>query len=320
MEPPPYTMMRIEDNIKSKACHLGFEGVGITSAEPVPHAGFLDTWLLKGHAGSMAWMERTKQVRKDIREKYPWAKSIVCVFQNYKNNGRPDWGEAHPANRIASYARGLDYHDVLLTKLEALEVFLKEEGGRNLEAKSYTDTGPFLERELAQRAGLGWVGKNTCLISPSHGSHVFLGEIVTSLDLQFDTPMLDHCGTCRLCLDACPTGAFDEAWMLNSRKCISYLTIETRGPLPDNEQAMIDDHLFGCDICQDVCPHNQKTRDTKEAAYLTKTDYKSLTWGLCEAMDKDIFDAYFKGTPIRRLKVENFRRNAKACPPSGESV
>ncbi len=274
-------------HIKAHASQLGFDHCGITGVEPPARASHYKAWLDAGHAGDMRYLARGVHLREHPAELLPGARSIICLAVNYRrpaqsdlparegaappSAGRPanspdepgpsrDRGETAPpaTGRIAQYARGFDYHRVLREMMKRLILKLQEEQTAPFGYRMCVDTSPVLERELAARAGLGWIGKNTLLLNASLGSYLFLGEIITTLDAAFDAPATDHCGTCTRCLEACPTQAFLGPNQLDARRCISYLTIEHRGEIAPELQPAIGDWLYGCDVCQEVCPHNQR--------------------------------------------------------------
>jgi epoxyqueuosine reductase len=269
----------LEDALKAKANELGFSLVGIAGAEGSRHTAFYRAWLAAGAHGEMRYLERGDAVtrRADLRETLASVQSVVVVGLEYLGEDRDEASEDRPLGVIARYARGRDYHRVLESKLGALLTWLREVDGDDLEGRVYVDTGPILERELAQRAGLGWFGKNTMLIHPRRGSWFFLGCLLLDLPLRPDEPFTaDHCGTCRRCLDACPTGALlgrDEngAPVIDARRCISYLTIEQRGPVPRELRPLLGNRVFGCDICQEVCPFNRRfAKPTRETAFAAR--------------------------------------------------
>jgi epoxyqueuosine reductase len=241
-------------NIKAKALALGFDLAGIAPLGPFPEALFYPQWLANGYAGKMRYLERQAPARMDPQSILPGARSVIVCAVNYHT--------AHPLTRydrfrawISRYAWGEDYHEVLKGKLDELARWIEEQSAHR--TKTYVDTGPLLERVYAKYAGVGWFGKNTCIIDQQIGSWLFLGCILTNLELDYDTPVPDRCGTCTRCIDACPTNAIVEPYVLDSRKCISYTTIELRGDIPESDRPGIGHHLFGCDICQDVCPWNR---------------------------------------------------------------
>ncbi|MEK7270678.1 MAG: tRNA epoxyqueuosine(34) reductase QueG, partial [Planctomycetota bacterium] len=241
---PPDAKARILE----AAREIGFSLAGVAPAAIPPGADALARWLDQGFEAGMAFMRRDHAKRADPRALCPWANSVVCVAVSY--------GDSIGAAPIARYARGPDYHDVLRGMLGRLEAAIREVGGEGTRTKACVDTAPILERAHARRAGLGWIGKNACLIHPTLGSRLFLGEILTSLDLAASTPLPDACGDCRACLEACPTGALVEPHILDARRCIAYLTIEHEGAIPEDLRPRMGLSVFGCDRCQDACPWN----------------------------------------------------------------
>ena len=249
--------MLTADTVKELAREAGFDLCGVAPAEAFPELRFLDDWLERGYAGQMGYLPRTARRRADVRRVVPSARSVVALGTIY-NTERPYSTEVNDpdAALVSRYAWGEDYHDVLGRRMEALLERMRAAAGEPFDARCYVDTGPVQERVYAQYAGLGWIGKNTCLIHPEKGSWLFLSEIITSLPLAADAPQLDQCGTCTLCLEACPTDALREPWVLDATRCLSYLTIELRGPIPEDRRGDVGTHVYGCDICQDVCPYN----------------------------------------------------------------
>jgi epoxyqueuosine reductase len=308
---PPHDRVAASESIRRRAQELGFDRVGIAPAKPPPNAAYFLAWLERGYAGEMKFMGRPDSVRRrlDPRQALPAARAILCVAMNYHN---ADDGPTDTPSRpvIARYARGADYHAVFEEKLQQLAQSLSEFGCGGAQTRCYVDYGPVLERDHAQRAGLGWIGKNTMLINPEIGSYLFLGVILTDADLEFDAAFLpDHCGTCDRCLTACPTGAIRSPRDLDSRLCISYLTIELRGPIPRELRPFIGNRVFGCDICQEVCPWNRGVPTTKEP----RLEPREGTTGpeLIEllGLTEDRFKQRFGDTPIARTKRRGFLRN-----------
>jgi epoxyqueuosine reductase len=292
----------LTESVKALALELGFDLVAIGPADPPEHGAALRRWVEAGHAATMGYLARRLEERLDPRRVLPGARSVLCVALNYYQ-GEP----ADPSWRpVARYAWGRDYHDVIAPRLERLAAHLAEAGGAR--SRGYVDTGPVLERDLAARAGLGWVGKNTMLLHPRLGSWFFLGVLLTTAELASDAPLADRCGSCRACLDACPTGAFVAPYVLDARRCISYLTIEHRGDLDPDLQPSMAGWQFGCDICQDVCPWNRKTPPTAEADFVPEAAYPGAE--AVSAMDDADFRRHFAGTPILRAKAAGMRRNA----------
>jgi epoxyqueuosine reductase len=298
----------IEELIKAQAYGLGFDLVGLTDLGEAEAARAFDDWLARGYAGEMAYMSRTAEKRKDSRRAIEGATRAIVVAMSY--------GGGEPSGPVARYARGDDYHDVMLDRLNELHRWIDSHVGRAVRGKAYVDTGPLLERELAQRAGLGWFGKNTTLINPRAGSFFFLGALLLDLELAIDAPFAtEHCGTCRRCLDACPTGALVEPRVLDSTLCISYLTIELKGDIPKELQPKIGELLYGCDICQEVCPWNEKfALPLREDAFrprevIAGKDARTLARDILAMSDED-FRIAFKGSPMKRAKLRGLKRNS----------
>jgi epoxyqueuosine reductase len=295
------------ERVRAEAYALGFDPVGVTTLGPMGTAGHYDRWLEAGYAGEMQYLHRGRERRGDSRRAVPGTTSGVVVAL--------DCGGAQPAGPVARYSRGRDYHDVMTLRLGTLHERITSAAGRPVAGKAYVDTGPLLERELAQRAGLGWFGKNTMLINPRRGSHLMLGVLVLDLSLEPDAPFeADRCGTCRRCLDACPTGAFVAPRVLDARRCISYLTIELRGSVPIELRAAVGERLFGCDVCQDVCPWNQRfARGPDEAlapgGNLDARDARTLAREVLP-MTASEFAERFRGSPLKRAKLAGLKRNA----------
>jgi epoxyqueuosine reductase len=298
------------EQVREQAAALGFSACGITGPGPPPHGDRLDQWLARGYAGTMRYLHRQARKRKDPRQNVPEALSVVLVLHNYYGHDLP--GESQPP-KVARYARGADYHGVTLARLEALAAFLRA-GGAGV-ARPYADAGPVPERELAQRAGLGWIGKNTMLIRPGLGSWFFIGSIFTDLPLPADPPFVtDHCGSCTRCLDACPTGALAEPRVLDATRCISYLTIEQKGPIPDELAARLEGWVFGCDICNEVCPWNQRfATATAEPAFRSRRPLAGADPEMFERMDEAEFARRFGETPFARPGLAGMRRNFRAA-------
>jgi len=301
----------VNDLIKAQAFGLGFDLVGITRLGPAETAPMFNTWLSRGYAGDMGYLERGAEKRGDTRLPFAGAVSAVVVGLNY--------GGTTPSGPIARYARGDDYHEIMWRKLDSLHEWIQANAGRKVSGKSYVDTGPILERELARRAGLGWFGKNTNLINPHIGSFFFIGALLTDMEMESDAPFeADRCGTCTRCLDACPTDAFVAERVLDATKCISYLTIEARGAMPAELQDKVGSLIYGCDICQDVCPWNQRfSKDATLEAFdprevLASNDSRLIAEEILR-MDVDEFRAAFKGSPMKRAKLAGLKRNAEVA-------
>jgi epoxyqueuosine reductase len=300
--------MALEDMVKAQAYGLGFDLVGITTLGPMETAEAFDAWIEKGYAGEMGYLPRGAAKRRDSRLAFSGATSAIVVGLDY--------GGREPGGPVARYARGDDYHDVMTERLNELHRWLELEIGRPIAGKPYVDTGPILERDLARRAGLGWFGKNTNLVNPRLGSFFFIGSLLVDLDLAPDAPFeADRCGSCTRCLDACPTEAFVEPRVLDAARCISYLTIELKGDIPDAFHEAIGSNIYGCDICQDVCPYNVKfARELREPAFSARDairdkDPETLAREILD-MDDEKFRTTFRRSPMKRAKRRGLVRNA----------
>jgi epoxyqueuosine reductase len=307
-------------SIKDKARSLGFDLCGIAPVDSFPELSFLREWLDRGYAGDMAWMTRSADRRADVRHVISAARSVVVTGTLY-NTDRP-YSNDLPGDvaRISRYAWGDDYHDVLKARMDALLAWMRAESSEPFEARAYVDTGPVQERVYAQYAGLGWIGKNTCLINRELGSWLFLAEIICTLDLETDAQGLEQCGTCRRCLDACPTGAIVEAGVLDSNRCISYLTIEHRDAIPAEQRAAVGTHVYGCDICQEVCPYNQPAPTSVDPSWQPRAglDLPKLV-DLAQRSDDDL-RALIRRTPMTRAKVAGLRRNLAVALENVERI
>ena len=297
--------------VKARATALDFIACGITDPAPTAHATELDAWLARGYAGTMRYLHRQARRRKDPRSIMPEARSVVVVLDNYYTDNSADSEDAPP--RIAKYAQGEDYHAVTTRRLDELAGFLRQNGATL--TRSFADAGPVPERELAQRAGLGWIGKNTMLIRPGKGSFFFIGSIFTDLPLPPDLPFeMDRCGSCTRCLDACPTDAFVAPRVLDATRCISYLTIEQKGPIPGELADRMAGYVFGCDICNDVCPWNERfAAPTSVAEFRPQGRLAGLDAEAFERMDEAEFARRFGGTPFERPGLQGMRRNFRAA-------
>lgn len=304
----PLTPAARAAHVKARARALGFDSVGITDLSPVSHGDALTRWLDAGHAGTMTYLHRQAARRREPATIVAGATHAVVVTRNYYNADPP----ARPGTGlVAKYARGRDYHDALRGPLDALAATLVELGATRRATRAYVDAGPVPERELAQRAGLGWIGKNTMLIDPERGSFFFLAAVLTDCDLALDAPFeADRCGTCTLCLEACPTGAFPAPRVLDATRCISYATIEHRGPLPDVVAAAQGEWIFGCDICNDVCPWNEKFA-REDGAMPMDAPLARLPFDTFDALTTEEFNRAFGATPLERPGLEGMRRNCR---------
>jgi epoxyqueuosine reductase len=295
--------------VKEEAGAIGFARVGVAATERLElEGGQLDAWLEAGRHGQMEWMAQTAQVRKDPGhpDMLSGAKSVVVLAAPYLRSTNYDgpW-----PGRVAKYALGRDYHGVLTKKARRLQSLLQDSG---YQARVAVDSKPVFERAWAERAGLGFVGKNCCLIVPGIGSHVFLACIVTTAPLVADEAMVRKCGTCTLCLEACPSQAFEGPHTLDARKCISYLTIEHRGPIPEEQRAALGPWIFGCDVCQDVCPYNQTSATTEAPleAFAPGDRWQGIDAVSLLEMDEEYFRAWGRGSAVKRAGHEGLARNA----------
>ncbi|HEY3933315.1 MAG TPA: tRNA epoxyqueuosine(34) reductase QueG [Gemmatimonadales bacterium] len=300
--------------IKAEAARIGFVACGITALDANRHGAELDRWLARGYGGTMRYLHRQAKKRKNPATITPGAHTAVMVLDNYapRPDERPTAGDTF---KIAAYARGMDYHIVTLGRLHILTEWLKARGAGV--AHGWVDDGPVPDRELAERAGLGWIGKNTMLIHPRVGSYTFIGSVFTDLDVAPDAPAnTDLCGSCTRCIDACPTGAFVDERVLDATRCLSYLTIEYKGELPAETMAHADGWAFGCDICNDVCPWNVKfAAPTTVDEFRQRRDPDRRDPSLFEQMDQAAFDKTFADTPLMRTGLAGMRRNLRALHP-----
>jgi epoxyqueuosine reductase len=306
----------VGEEIVAEARRLGFDLVGITRATPPATADRYRAWLENGYHGEMAYLARPDAVagRKDLAHVQPGVRSVVMVGANYYTVPLPpELRDDASRGVVASYAWGDDYHDVLTPRLRQLGAFIEAKTGEEVAHRAYVDTGPVLERDLAVRAGLGFVGKNTNLIHPRLGSWLFLGELLLTTDLGERQPAASEgtCGRCNRCLEACPTGALVAPYVLDARRCISYLTIELKGPIPRDLRPGIGNRIFGCDICQEVCPWNRRFgRPTAEAAFQPRPGAMAPHLLELLALDDESFRRRFRGSPVKRAKRRGLLRNA----------
>jgi epoxyqueuosine reductase len=296
--------------IKARAQELGFDLCGIAPAASHPELRFFSEWLSRGYAGEMGYLARSSDERADVRAVLPSARTVIVTATIY-NTDRPYSTQcadsAHA--QIARYAWGDDYHDVIGRRLQALLAWMRDASADPFEARAYVDTGPVQERVYAQYAGIGWIGKNTCVINAECGSWIFLSEIICSLPLDIDAPALDQCGTCTLCLEACPTHALTAPGVLDSTRCISYLTIELKGEIPPALQPATGSHVYGCDICQEVCPWNATPLVSSDPAWQPRGAWDGPdVRALHERTDEEL-RASLRGSSMRRAKVAGLRRN-----------
>jgi epoxyqueuosine reductase len=313
----------ISADVKARARELGFDLCGIAPAGPLPETDHFREWLARGYAGEMRYLERSAARREDPRRVLPSARSIVALGILY-NTDRPYSTEQRDpgAAAISRYAWGDDYHALIGSKLDALSDWMREQAGDTFESKAYVDTGPVLERQYAQRAGIGWIGKNTCVINLRLGSWIFLAEILTNASLDPDPPALDQCGSCTLCLEACPTEAFTAPRVLDATRCISYLTIELKGEIPERLRAGIGTHAYGCDVCQEVCPWNlaPSAPISGARAWLPRAAVDGASLAALWRLPDDRLDALVADSAMSRAGVRGLRRNlAVAIGNSGEA-
>lgn len=331
--------------LKQAARAAGFDLAGIAPVRDFAELEYFPQWIAAGHAGEMQYMEARDEKgqlkRASLRSAAPWASSVLVCAINY-NTDQPYSTDVEDPTRgwISRYAWGAqDYHDAVMKRLRMVEARLRERASKStanaggeagnhhvavglsdanahpempadLITRCYVDTGPLVERVYAKYAGVGWIGKNTCILNQTLGSWLFLGVILTSLELVPDLPAPDRCGTCTRCLDACPTGAFLGPYQLDSNKCISYLTIEKRGTIPENMREGMGRHVFGCDICQDVCPWNRKAPTTNASEFVPRHELVNPALDWLAEMDAEQFRRNFRGSPIRRAKLSGIKRNA----------
>lgn len=291
--------------IKQKALEHGFEEVGISKAEFLnDDAKKLELWLNQNKHGEMAYMANHFDLRTDPRKLVPGAKSVISLSYNYF----PEQEQNPEAPKIAKYAYGKDYHKIIRKKLKHLVQELQAEIGV-FDARVFTDSAPIMERVWAKKSGLGWIGKNSLLLTKGKGSFFFLAEIICDLELDADGPVKDYCGSCTKCIDACPTGAIYEPYKVDGSKCISYLTIELKDEIPNEFQGKMQNWMYGCDICQDVCPINARAKPHEEERFLAKKELLEKDRKDWEEITSEVFDNLFEGSPVRRTKFEGLKRN-----------
>jgi len=309
LQPPMPPAADLKSAIRDHALALGFDAVGFAPAVAAPQAREgLAAFLAQGLHGDMGWMAETAERRADPQVLWPEARSVVVLGLNYAPPRDPLAAVADPGRgAISAYAQGRDYHDLLKKRLRVLARWIHERFAA--EVKLFVDTAPVMEKPLAQAAGLGWQGKHTNLVTRSHGSWLFLGEVFTTLELAPDGSEEDHCGVCRNCLDACPTAAFPAPYRLDARRCISYLTIEHKGPIPADLRAAMGNRIYGCDDCLAVCPWNKFARASDSALLGRRDDLDGPRLAVLAALDDAAFRAHFAGTPVKRIGRDRFLRN-----------
>ncbi len=293
-----------KQTLRAAAAGLGFDLCRVARAGAAPHAAALESWLQDGRHATMEWMRRTVEERCDPRKLLPGAASVIVLASNYYRQESARIGPEE--GRIARYARGADYHEVLGTRIRALAANLEAAGGCQ---KCFVDGGPVLERDWAAACGISWHGKSTMGVHPQLGTCFFLSVVITTLEFEPDVPLPDRCGRCTRCLEACPTGAIDKPYHLDARRCISYLTIENKGPIPEEFREAMGDRIFGCDDCLDACPWNRFARDSHDAQLAPPQDLRQRPLREFLVLDDHGFKALFRGSPILRAKRRGFLRN-----------
>lgn len=292
--------------IREEAGKLGFADCGFSKVRYLKeYEHHYDSWISHGLHASMGYMERNIEKRLDPSLLVEGAQSVISFLFNYYS---PDVLRGSRL-KIAKYAYGDDYHDVLKKKLFQLDKFIRDNAETSIHQRCFVDSAPVLERAWAQNSGLGWIGKNSCLISRKHGSFVFIAEIITSLELEYDVPLNDYCGSCRKCVDACPTNAITATRTIDSNRCISYHTIENRGEIPDTLKGKFNNYIFGCDICQDVCPWNKKAHPHSEPLFNLRSSIKSMTDEGWQSLDESGYVRTFSKSAIKRTKFNGLKRN-----------
>lgn len=302
------TLRKRTDLTKTWARELDFDACGIAAVGSTPLDDRLDRWLARGYHAGMHWMERTREERKDVHRRLPGTQSVVVVAKNYYSGDCEQSPE--PAGRVARYAWGRDYHRALRKPLKrlAFRIAALEPGGR---FSLSIDSSPVLERTWAERSGVGWIGKNSLVLRRDLGSYFFLAVILTTVSLEPDPPVLDACGTCRACLDACPTAAIVEPQVVDSNRCISYHTIENRGEIPEHVQDGMGEWVFGCDICQEVCPWNRFATTTPDIDFHPRAGQAEIHLDDVDALSDEVFQNRFAGTAVRRAHLKGLKRNAR---------
>ncbi|MCB5201528.1 tRNA epoxyqueuosine(34) reductase QueG [Neorhizobium sp. T786] len=295
--------------VKAEAAAQGFDLCRITHAESIPQApARLETFLGDGHHGTMGWMEETRDRRSDPKVLWPEVRSVVMFGLNYGPEEDPRGLQEKPSHgAISVYARNRDYHDIIKGRLKEIATRFAARAGEDV--KVFVDTAPVMEKPLGEAAGLGWQGKHTNLVSRTHGSWIFLGSMFTTADLVLDEPEVDHCGSCRACLEACPTNAFPAPYRLDARRCISYLTIEHKGPIDPEFRPLIGNRIYGCDDCLAACPWNKFAASASEMKLKARDDLKEPSLAFLLSLDDATFRTFFSGSPVKRIGRNRFIRN-----------
>lgn len=296
------------DFIKATAFRLGFSFCGIAKAEFLrEEAPRLEEWLRRGYQGKMSYLENYYDKRLDPTLLVPGAKSVVSLLYNYYPE--KDLGEAEKY-KVAKYAYGEDYHFVIKDKLRVFMDELQQKTG-GIHGRAFVDSAPVMERAWAKKSGVGWIGKNSLLLNREAGSFFFLAELIIDLELEYDGPVKDYCGTCTACIDACPTSAITEPYVVDGSKCISYFTIELKDEIPSDMKGQFQNWIFGCDICQDVCPWNRFSKPHREPRLSASDDFKNMTTDDWKDLTEEVFQNIFKDSPLKRTKFEGLKRNIR---------
>lgn len=305
-----FNIHEITKSIKVRAREIGFNLVSVSPVKEFPDNQFYKQWLARGYAGEMDYMERSLEKRTDITQVLPGAKSVICCALNY-NTDYPYSTELPDKNRgwISRYAWSDDYHDVVGGMLKELNEYLEKTITVPFSSRCYVDTGPVLEKVYSRHAGIGWIGKNTCLINQEIGSWLFLGELIIDLELDYDGPATDRCGTCTKCIESCPTDAIVDPYILDATRCISYLTIELKGIIPEEFRKNMENNIYGCDICQDVCPWNKKAPVTSNETFIPRDGLFNPELSDITEMTINNFNQVFKKSPVKRTKMRGMFRN-----------
>lgn len=292
--------------IRNEALRLGFVACGFSRVRELSELKpIYNNWIDSSYHATMEYMERNIEKRIDPGLLVENSKTVISLLSNYYTANTLK----NTTYKISKYAFGTDYHEVIRSKLTVLDEFIRQQAGNEISQRSFVDTAPILEKYWAQMSGLGWIGKNSCLLSKSHGSFVFISEIITSLELEPDITEKDHCGTCRKCIDACPTSAITENRVIDSNKCISYQTIENKGQISEDLKGKFNGYIYGCDMCQDVCPWNTKAKQHNEPLFTLRRELEVLSNSQLEAMNDVEFQHIFKKSAIKRTKLIGLKRN-----------
>jgi len=310
LSPPVENLNQLAARVRQRARDLGFDLVGISDASPSKYREYFRQWLDDGQAGTMEYLSRRFDERTDPATYFPGAKAVICVAINYHAKLDAPPADAGPQGRIARYALGDDYHEHIKKKLHELADWIRA-AAPGTETRCGVDTAPISEKELAARAGIGWIGKNTCVINETIGSWLLLGEVITTLELPPDDPAVDRCGTCRRCIDACPTAAITAPYQLDAQKCISYLTIEHRGEIAAELEPKIGEWVYGCDICQDVCPWNSRAPLAMNPALEPRFPSGTADLRQWLSWTDDDYRTTLRGSAMKRVKLPVLKRNAR---------